>query len=362
MLKAATGLALLPLAFVVLLAGAQADEALSSPPGAVNLAALPPLAQQLAPTVLQVQQQTCPALPPAWIFAQVQVESGWVPTAYSSAGAAGLYQLLLGSWVDAGGEPAGWTAVARPPDGHPVWDPKTHLATAIPWVCDHLRSMTQHVAATRKPIEPLDAMAVCHIAGCSRVTSSAKGIPAPGEAGCNAACVAAITDYLDAIHRYVDAYSAPAGFPANLPPAPAPYTGGSTGCSLPDPTGTGGCVTAATAWLIGQINAAFGPLPVSCWDAHAWNPSSDHPKGQACDYVFGTLGSFPGPADVTRGWLLAEWLRAYAAPLAVKYVIWQGKFWGRGDADWSPYSGGGVYDPRDPTGGHYDHVHVSLTT
>jgi hypothetical protein len=32
----------------------------------------------------------------------------------------------------------------------------------------------------------------------------------------------------------------------------------------------------------------------------------------------------------------------------------------RGDDDWREYTGGGVYDPEDPTGGHYDHVHVSL--
>jgi hypothetical protein len=46
-------------------------------------------------------------------------------------------------------------------------------------------------------------------------------------------------------------------------------------------------------------------------------------------------------------------------------VIWQGRIWYRGGSDagdeWGrPYNGGGVYDPTDATGGHFDHVHVSV--
>jgi hypothetical protein len=44
--------------------------------------------------------------------------------------------------------------------------------------------------------------------------------------------------------------------------APTPYTGASTGCSLPDPTGTGGCVTGATAWLI-PAKSARSPSPTT---------------------------------------------------------------------------------------------------
>ena len=61
--------------------------------------------------------------------------------------------------------------------------------------------------------------------------------------------------------------------------------------------------------------------------------------------------------------MLAEWLRANALALRVKYVIYQGKIWQTlvAGSGWKTYSGGGVYDPSDPTGGHYDHVHVSVT-
>ena len=156
----------------------------------------------------------------------------------------------------------------------------------------------------------------------------------------------------------------PAAYPTDLPPQPALFAGTSSGCTVPDPTGTGGCVTPATAWLLDQVAGAFGPLPTSCWDAHAWNPASDHPRGKGCDVTFGRHGTFPGADDVQRGWVLAQWLRANAAGLRVSYLIWQGRIWstGRDDEGWQAYSGGGVYDPDDPTGGHYDHVHISTST
>lgn len=48
----------------------------------------------------------------------------------------------------------------------------------------------------------------------------------------------------------------------------------------------------------------------------------------------------------------------------MKYVIWQGRFWDtstRDNGGWGTrYTGGGVYDPGDATGGHYDHIHVSF--
>ena len=157
--------------------------------------------------------------------------------------------------------------------------------------------------------------------------------------------------------------SAPVAYPTALPAAATPFTGASIGCSVADPSGTGGCVTPATAWVVAQIALHFGPLPTSCWDRHAWNPTSDHPLGKACDVTFGRLGTFPGPDDVLRGWVLASWLRANAAPLQVSYVIWQGRIWSpsRDSESWRAYGGGGVYDASSPTGGHYDHVHLSTT-
>ncbi|MFP5072676.1 hypothetical protein ACLFMI_23795 [Pseudonocardia nantongensis] len=145
-------------------------------------------------------------------------------------------------------------------------------------------------------------------------------------------------------------------------------------CTRDDPT-TSGCLTPTALRLHDTVVARFGePGPdqplrdVTCWSEHAWNPSSDHPAGRACDLFPGGYGEFPQGAELDAGWALADWLRANAADLRVRYVIWQGRIWYRGTGDsgegragWGrPYNGGGVYDAQDATGGHYDHVHVSV--
>ncbi len=47
----------------------------------------------------------------------------------------------------------------------------------------------------------------------------------------------------------------------------------------------------------------------------------------------------------------------------MSYLIWYGRIWSveRADEGWRPYNGaGGIYDETSVTGGHYDHVHVSM--
>ncbi|MCW0214568.1 MAG: hypothetical protein OJJ54_14510 [Pseudonocardia sp.] len=144
----------------------------------------------------------------------------------------------------------------------------------------------------------------------------------------------------------------------------------SPGCIADDPT-TAGCLTPAARALHDRTTAEFGPVlrSSSCWSEHAWNPSSDHPQGRACDFFPGRYGEFAAGAELDAGWAMANWLRDNAADLDVRYVIWQGRIWyrsgfraGSTDRDgWGrPYDGGGVYDPEDATGGHFDHVHVSV--
>jgi len=119
------------------------------------------------------------------------------------------------------------------------------------------------------------------------------------------------------------------------------------------------------------VSAAFdgwrgGPTirSAGCWDRHAWNPQSDHPRGRACDLFATEPGRFAVGDELDGGWRVARWVRDHAEPLQVKYVIWQGRYWDprvRDQDGWGRrYSGGGVYDVRDATGGHYDHVHVSF--
>lgn len=361
---------LIPLLLIAALLGGLATVA---PANAVNTAAIPALAAQHLDTIATVTATECPELPPLWVIAHVQAESSWDPAAFSSdrnGGAAGLYQLNESNWTGAGG--AAWSATPPLADAD-VLQPDEHLRRAIPWVCANLRTAAAHVQATGKPTSPLDGMLVCHIAGCGRLTGSATGIPTAGEAGCDRTCADLVTTYVERVHTLVAQYGAAAG-PVSVDdlPAPAPFEGLSALCTADDPTG-GRCLTPATRHAHDEIVRAFGPpgpdSPIrsaGCWDEHAWNPDSDHPRGQACDYFPDTAGRFPAGQELQNGWRLATWLRTHAATLKVKYLIWQGRFWSPDTRDtdgWGrPYTGGGVYDPNDATGGHYDHVHLSVAT
>ena len=146
------------------------------------------------------------------------------------------------------------------------------------------------------------------------------------------------------------------------PQAPArPFPGGTA--MVPDPSGTGGRVTERMAWAYHEVARVFAwPWGIGCWDPHLWNPTSDHPKGRACDFTVGAIGVRPTPAQRVIGWQLAHWLQADAAALGVSYVIWDGHIWSaaRSREGWRVYDGGGIYDPTSITGGHHDHVHLSV--
>ena len=366
----------------------------TAPSSGVDASRIPTTARQYLPLVTDLTAQQCPELPPLWVVAQVEAESGWDP-AVARDGVAGLLQFDRFTWMAAGGAP--WSG-RTPRRGDAVLDPDAHLRIAVPWLCSTLRAVTGHLAASGKPATALDAMLVCHVAGCSRVTGSASGVPQAGEAGCDERCAALVRRYLDAVQGYVQQYAAtpsetppapstpptaspPSTGPAEPPPPPPAtppaglldphaWTGGPTGCTLPDPTG-GRCVTGATRHGLAEVSVAFdgwesGPVirSAGCWDRHAWNPRSDHPQGRACDLFATRPGRFADGAELADGWRIARWFRGHALSLQVKYVIWQGRYWDPRVADqdgWGRrYSGGGVYDVRDATGGHYDHVHVSF--
>ena len=395
------------LALLGLVLGVAPGGDVTAPSSGVDTTHLPATARRYLPLITDLTAQQCPELPPVWVVGQVAAESGWDPAA-EGGGVAGLLQFDELTWVAAGGAP--WPR-PEPRPGDPVLDPETHLRVAVPWLCSTLRAVEEHLAVTGKTATPLDAVLVCHIAGCSRVTGSASGVPRAGEAGCDGRCAALVARYLDAVHGHVREYSAPVpqspdpqdpapapsappaaprDAPTPAPPAtpkpdapepdtprkptaaldPASWTGGATGCTLPDPTG-GRCVTGATRHGLQAAGTAFdgwqdGPAirAAGCWDRHAWNPRSDHPQGRACDLFATKAGRFADGAELAQGWRVAQWFRGHAGSLQVKYVIWQGRYWApqvRDQDGWGRrYSGGGVYDVRDASGGHYDHVHVSF--
>lgn len=166
-------------------------------------------------------------------------------------------------------------------------------------------------------------------------------------------------------------FGAPSWREALDPPAPQ-------ACTEDDPTGSG-CLTPSGRRLHDNLVAHFGeagsnrPMrSVSCWSEHSWNPTSDHSAGRACDVFPGRSGEFLRGPDLADGWAVAHWLQEHAEDLRIRYIIWQGRIWyagfgGFGGGDrvdedgWGrPYTGGGIYDPKDASGGHFDHVHVSV--
>ncbi|WP_145809163.1 hypothetical protein [Kribbella amoyensis] len=129
--------------------------------------------------------------------------------------------------------------------------------------------------------------------------------------------------------------------------------------SVTDPTGTGGMVTPRTAQWVAQARSTLSNPPMSCWDAHVWNPTSDHPKGKACDVFVGGDGR-RSVAARAKGDAIANWTIQTAGTTGIRYLIWYGKIWSARTGQWKTYNGGGIYDPNNATGGHFDHVHVSL--
>jgi len=109
--------------------------------------------------------------------------------------------------------------------------------------------------------------------------------------------------------------------------------------TITDPTGTGGMVTPRTAAWIALARKSLGQLSMSCWDAHVWNPTSDHPRGKACDVMVGGDSRKSAPTKAA-GDRIANWAVQTAAQTGVHYVIWYGKIWSAKRGTWIPYNVG----------------------
>ena len=130
-----------------------------------------------------------------------------------------------------------------------------------------------------------------------------------------------------------------------------------------DPT-SAGRITRRMLHTYNEVQRVFNGWKwgTHCWDPHIWNPTSDHPLGRACDFTVGHIGTRPTTAQRAVGWQLAHWAQANATALGISYIIFDGHIWSpaRSHEGWRPYNGGGIYDPTSVTGGHYDHVHISV--
>ena len=143
----------------------------------------------------------------------------------------------------------------------------------------------------------------------------------------------------------------------SIPAQPAPRNADGSfpreGCSINDPTGTGGCVTPRMYHALTEARLAGFRHHTSCWRASDWG---EHPQGRACDlsanqYSFGAAAT---GADKEYGDSLAAWCVANADALGVLYVIWYRQIWFPGTG-WRSYSGVG-----DPASEHTNHVHLSM--
>ncbi|WIM73429.1 M23 family metallopeptidase [Corynebacterium suedekumii] len=142
---------------------------------------------------------------------------------------------------------------------------------------------------------------------------------------------------------------------------PVPFDSDDPDRMVDDPTSTGQ-ITARMLHLYEQTTASF---PDTGWGCYSPRPGtqSEHPLGRACDLTFGNaIGQYPTAEQLAYGWQVTEWMQTHAETLGVEYLIWQGKIWSlsRDAEGWRPYSGGGMHDPDNVTGGHYDHLHVTV--
>lgn len=131
--------------------------------------------------------------------------------------------------------------------------------------------------------------------------------------------------------------------------------------TIQDPTTKNGKITPRMKNLLDEAEkAGFGnpAKGIGCWrptDTYMkW-----HPKGNACDYMY-AAGKPATGKNLEEGNRFAQWLIDNADRLEVFYIIWQGKMWERPRDTWKTYNGYGGTALKNPTTGHFDHVHVNV--
>jgi hypothetical protein len=122
--------------------------------------------------------------------------------------------------------------------------------------------------------------------------------------------------------------------------------------------------TPATRAMANAVIGCFGRGSyTSCYDRRTQSDGREgpfeHPRGRACDFAIGDIGRMPTDDERPRGDAMAAWVQANAAEMNVLQIIWYKRIWHPRDGNipwsqWDNYSGSGA------TGGHYDHVHVSV--
>lgn len=114
------------------------------------------------------------------------------------------------------------------------------------------------------------------------------------------------------------------------------------GCRLGDTPGSRGLKQWPSA-VRSRVAAQFGLTDIGGY--RPGTGTSDHYSGRALDIMI--RGEY--------GTEVADWVRAHAGELNVKYVIWQQGYWQPGMKGYRP-----MKDRGSDTANHWDHVHVSF--
>ena len=292
----------------------------------------------------------CSQVAPSLIAGQIEIESNWNPNAKSYAGAQGISQFMPGTWASVGED--------FNKDGKiNVWDPADAIPTQGKYMCNLAAQVEAYIKSGDIKGDVVELTLASYNAGLGNVLN-AGGIPD-------------FPETIKYVHRILEAkskYEAPGGGgdvapPGGYPPEPQDHE---------DPTPGNqhsGKVTKRTYVMITAVMAKYPQMKTPalyCWDSHPANPTSDHPMGKACDIPF--YGCYKENADRSNDPLTgkvagdgaAQWLIENSKKYGISYIIWQGRIW-EPDKGWYAYDGaGGIYDPSDCAGGHYDHIHVSV--
>ena len=300
----------------------------------------------------------CSEITPALIAAQLKQESGFNPDATSPVGAQGIAQFMPGTWASSGKDGDG-DGIADP------WNPQDAIWSQGNFMCDLVRQLEEDPS-----LRPLQDLALAAYNAGLGAVQDYNGIPPYEET----------QNYVATIKANMASFAA-TGSSAAEQSATDLVNGTPVDSSIfppeemsePDPTpGAHGVarVTPRTYTMIMAVMAAYPQIVLPalyCWDAHTYNPRSEHPKGRACDIPFYSCTQVDArrsadPATGTEaGNAAANWLVQNAQSFGVYYVIWRGQIWYARTGTWEPYDGaGGLYNPSDCSGGHYDHIHVSM--
>lgn len=91
------------------------------------------------------------------------------------------------------------------------------------------------------------------------------------------------------------------------------------------------------------------------------DPDSDHHTGDAIDPM---IPNYTSATGIALGTEIAEWARANAEGLGIKYVIWRKQIWSveRASEGWRTCGtdAASCYSGTDPSAAHLDHVHLSF--